>query len=100
LRPGARLPDVMRRVEQWNVPLKASVEGEEEVVVGAGRFRAVKLVLRGQLALRGARSGVSIEQVVWYASEAKRSVKATVSTTVGGALREATTFELVEFKLN
>ncbi|HEV8311882.1 MAG TPA: caspase family protein [Burkholderiaceae bacterium] len=100
LRPGARLPDVMRRVEQWNVPLKASVEGEEEVVVGAGRFRATKLVLRGQLALRGARSGVSIEQVVWYASEAKRSVKATVSTTVGGALREATTFELVEFKLN
>ena len=101
LKPGAHLPEITRRVEQWTVPLKASVEGEEEVVVGAGRFRAVKLVLRGQLALRGAgRSGVSIEQIVWYASEVKRSVKATVSTSVGGALREATTFELVEFKLN
>ena len=101
LRPGMRLPDVSRRVEQWTVPLKASIEGEEEVVVGAGRFRAVKLVLRGQLALRGAgRSAVSIEQVVWYASEVKRSVKSTVSTSVGGTLYESTTFELVEFRLN
>jgi uncharacterized caspase-like protein len=101
LKPGARLPEITRRIDQWSVPVKATVEGEEEVVVGAGRFRAIKLVLRGQLALRGAgRSGVSIEQVVWYASEVKRSVKATVSTSVGGSVREATTFELVEYRLN
>src|SRR5262249_857755 len=30
LRAGARLPEVSRRVDQWTVPLKASVEGEEE----------------------------------------------------------------------
>jgi len=101
LRAGQRLPELSRRVDQWVVPLKAVVEGEEDVVVAAGRFRAVKLVLRGQLASRGgAHSGVSTEQVVWYAPQVRRSVKTTVSSSVGGALRESTTFELVEFKLN
>ena len=84
------------------VPLHAKIEGEEDVTVGAGRFRAVKLVLRGQLQPRGGgRAGtVSTEYVVWYAPQAKRSVKLTVSTYVGAALREATTFELMEYKLN
>ena len=84
------------------VPLAAQVEGEEDVVVGAGRFRAVKLVLRGQSQPRGAgkAGAVSTEYVVWYAPQAKRSVKVTVSTRVGQAVREATTFELVEYKLN
>jgi uncharacterized caspase-like protein len=101
LRVGQRLPELSRRVDQWVVPLKAVVEGEEDIVVAAGRFRAVKLVLRGQLATRGgARAGVSTEQVVWYAPQVRRTVKTTVSTSVGGALRESTTFELVEFKLN
>jgi hypothetical protein len=82
--------------------LKAVVEGEEDVIVAAGRFRAVKLVLRGQAVSRGAaRAGtVSTEHVVWYAPEVKRMVKYTVSTHVGNALREATSFELTEFKLN
>ena len=40
------------------------------------------------------------EQVIWYAPEVKRSVKTTVSTRIGTTLQEATTFELMEFKLN
>ncbi|HEY1392391.1 MAG TPA: caspase family protein [Methylibium sp.] len=102
LRAGQRLDDQQRRIEQVTVPLHVRVEGEEEVVVAAGRFRTVKLVLRGQAQSRSAgRAGaVSTEQVVWYAPEVKRSVKTTVSTYVGGSLREATTFELMEFKLN
>jgi uncharacterized caspase-like protein len=102
LRPGQSLPELSRRVEQAMVPLAARVEGEEDVVVGAGRFRAVKLVLRGQTQPRGAGKGgaVSTEYVVWYSPQAKRSVKATVQTKVGPSVREATTFELVEYKLN
>jgi len=102
LRRGLLIPDQPLRVEQVMVPLRASLQGEEEVVVAAGRFRAVKLVLRGQANSRGAaRSGtVATEHVVWYAPQVKRTVKYTVATHVGGALRESTTFELVEFKLN
>ncbi len=102
LRRDRPIADQPRRVEQVVVPLRASLEGEEDVVVAAGRFRALKLVLRGQANLRGAaRSGaVSTEHVVWYAPAVKRMVKYTVSTSVGNALREATTFELTEFKLN
>ncbi len=101
LRRGSTMAEQRRTVEQVMLPLRVSVEGEEEVVVAAGRFRAVKLVLRGQLALRGAaRSTVSSEYVVWYAPAVKRMVKYTVSTSVGNALREATSFELTEFKLN
>ena len=102
LRRGQGLPDQPRRFEQQTLALKANVEGEEEVVVAAGRFRAVKLVLRGQALNRGAaRTGaLSSEHVVWYAPDVKRMVKYTVSTRVGNVLREATTFELTEFKLN
>ena len=102
LRKGRSLPDQAGQIERQAVPLKVSVEGEEEVVVAAGRFRAVKLVLRGQALSRGAaRAGaVSSEHVVWYAADVKRMVKYTVSTRIGNALREATTFELTEFKLN
>jgi uncharacterized caspase-like protein len=99
----ALLPELARRIEAWTVPLHGRVEGEEEVVVAAGRFRAVKLVLRGQLAVRGGalRAGaVTSEHVVWYAPQVRRTVKYSVSTSVGGALRESTTFELTEFKLN
>lgn len=101
LRPGQRIANLSRLVEQTQVPLRAIVEGEEEVVVGAGRFRALKVVLRGQSASRGAGRGdaVATEHVVWYAPQVKRTVKYTVSTHVGKALRESTTFELVEFRL-
>jgi hypothetical protein len=102
LQRGATLPEMKRQIEQATVPLRGRVEGEEEVVVAAGRFRAVKLVLRGQVTPRGAgRAGVlTSEHVIWYAPQVRRMVKYTVDTHVGGALRESTSFELVEFKLN
>jgi len=102
LRRGLALPEQSRRIEQTTLPFRAVVEGEEEVQVAAGRFRAVKVVLRGQMIPRGAAraSAWTSEHVVWYAREVRRIVKATVTTQVGGALRESTTFELVEFKLN
>ncbi len=104
LRRGMPIADQRRQVEQAQLSLRVSVEGEEEVVVAAGRFRAVKLVLRGQAPAPtrgGAKAGaVLVEHVVWYAPAAKRMVKYTVSTSVGNSLREATTFELTEFKLN
>ncbi len=101
LQAGRALPELQRRVEQQMVPLRGRIEGEEEVVVGAGRFRAIKLVLRGQVTPRGAgrAAATSSEIVVWYAPQVRRTVKTTVATHVGGALRESTTFELVEFKL-
>jgi uncharacterized caspase-like protein len=102
LQRGAALPEQPRRIEQLTVPLRARIEGEEEVVVAAGRFRAIKVVLRGQATPRGAgRAGaLSSEHVVWYAPAVRRTVKTVVSTQVGGALRESTTFELVEFTLH
>ncbi len=99
---GVKLPDQDWQVEQLKVALKASVEGEEELTVAAGSFHTIKLVLRGQVNARGAgRAGkVTSEHVVWYAPAVKRMVKYTVSTRVGDTLRDATTFELTEFKLN
>jgi len=102
LRAGKAIPDQPLRVEQALVPLHARVEGEEDVVVAAGRFRAIKVVLRGQSASRGAarNAAVTSEHVVWYSPQVRRTVKYTVSTHVGNALRESTSFELVEYRLN
>ena len=104
LRAGQTIANQERRVDQVLVPLRVSVEGEEDVTVAAGRYRAVKLVLRGQtqgLSRGGAKTApVLTEQIVWYAPEVKRIVKQTVSTHVGTVLREATTLELTEAKLN
>ena len=98
LKPGQAIADQPRRVEQAVVALRGRVEAEEEVVVAAGRFKALKLVLRGRSAVRG--GSVSTEHVVWYSPQVRRTVKYTVSTHVGSALRESTSFELVEFRLN
>jgi len=102
LRAGQVIVDQQRRVDQVTVPMKASVEGEEDVSVVAGRFRATKLVLRGQgvQTRGGTRTAVLTEQIVWYAPEVKRIVKQTISTRVGNVLREATSYELMEAKLN
>ena len=102
LRPGEAIVDQQRRIDQVTVPMKVSVEGEEDVTVAAGRFRATKLVLRGQgIQTRGGtRTTVLTEQTVWYAPEVKRTVKQTISTRVGNVLREASSFELMEAKLN
>ena len=97
--------ELSRRVEDVNVPLRASVERDEDVQVPAGRFRAQKIVLRGQApaAMRGGASSravvVSTEHRLWYASETKRIVKHEVTVTVGGVLRQATTFELVDYQV-
>jgi len=86
-----------RAVDAVSVPLQPNWQGEEEVVVGAGRFRAQELVLRGQASARGA--PVSTEVTVWYAPGVRRIVKYQVSAYAGRTLREATTFELTEYKL-
>jgi hypothetical protein len=65
----------------------------------AGRFRALKVVLKGQARARGAGRGIETEQVVWYAPQARRMVKATVTTTQGGNVLEHVTLELVELRL-
>jgi uncharacterized caspase-like protein len=102
LRAGHKISDQQRSVERVVVPLKVIVEGEEDVVVAAGRFRATKMILRGQAQSRGAQRGgpISAEHIVWYAPSAKRFVKYMVSTRVGTLLQEDTLFELMEFNLN
>jgi Caspase domain len=99
--PALRSAELSQQVEQATVPLHASVEGIEDVQVAAGRFRAQKVVLRGQALARGAaKSGVVItEHRLWYATEVKRVIKHEITTTVGGALRQSTSVELVEFSV-
>ena len=99
--PALRHSELSQQVEQATVPLRISVEGVEDVQVAAGTFRAQKLVLRGQAQSRGAaRSGaIVIEHRLWYASEVKRIVKHETTATVGGALRQSTTVELVEYRV-
>lgn len=100
LQPGQRVAQLQRRIEDVAVGLVARVAGVEEVSVTAGRFRATKLVLKGQSATRGGRGAVSTEQVVWYAPEVRRVVKTTVSTMVGKSVMESTTVELMEYRVN
>jgi uncharacterized caspase-like protein len=101
LRAGQALPEQSRRVGPTMVPLRARIEGEEDVTVAAGRFRAVKLMLAGRSAARGAGHGpVTSEIAVWYAPQVRRMVKTVLYTRVGNELRESTTFELVEYRLN
>jgi len=104
LRPGQRIPEQQRRIDQVVVPMRVSVEGEEDITVVAGRYRAVKVVLRGRAEgqARGSSKAAPVltEQVVWYAPEVKRIVKQTISTHVGNTQREASSFELTEVKLN
>jgi hypothetical protein len=93
--------DLLQQIGSATVPLHASVEGDEQVQVAAGTFRAHKLVLRGQAQARSAgRAGTVItEHRLWYASEVKRIVKHEVTTTVGGVLRQSTRVELVEYSV-
>jgi glycine/D-amino acid oxidase-like deaminating enzyme len=93
--------ELSQQIEQATVPLRASVEGVEEVQVAAGTYRAQKVVLRGQAQSRGAaKSGLVVtEHRLWYAGEVKRVVKHEITTTVGGVLRQSTSVELVEFSV-
>jgi hypothetical protein len=99
--PALRSAGLSQQVEQATVPLHVSLEGTEDVQVAAGKFRAQKVVLRGHAQTRGAaRSGAVItEHRLWYASEAKRVIKHEITTTVGGALRQAISVELVDFSV-
>lgn len=85
-----------RRVDAVVVPLQAQWLGEEEIVVGAGRFKSQKLRLRGEVATRK----IIAEHTVWYAPSVRRVVKYEVQAHAGRTLRERTTFELTEYKLN
>jgi len=86
-------------IDAVSMTLKPTWQGEEEVTVGAGRFRAHKLVLRGQASAARAGGPLVAEYVVWYAPGVRRIVKYQVSAHAGRSLREATTFELTEYKL-
>ncbi len=99
--PALRSAELSQQIDQATVSLRASVEGIEDVQVAAGRFRAQKVVLRGQAQARGAaKSGVVVtEHRLWYASEVKRVIRHEITTTVGGALRQSTIVELVEFSV-
>jgi len=99
--PGAADAIGMQRRAIDTVPmtLKPSWLGEEDVVVGAGRFRAQKLVLSGQVTNARVGGAMRAEYVVWYAPGVRRIVKYQVSASVGQRVRESTTFELTEYKL-
>jgi uncharacterized caspase-like protein len=85
-----------RRIDAVTVPLKAQWLGDEEVEVTAGRFRAQKLRLRGEVPNRQ----ITTEHTVWYAPGARRIVKYQVQSTARRALLESTTFELADYRLN
>ncbi|MFO1217344.1 MAG: caspase family protein [Burkholderiaceae bacterium] len=85
-----------RRIDAVNVALQAQWLGDEEVEVAAGRFATRKLRLRGEAPGRR----LSAEHTVWYAPSVRRIVKYQVQTLAGRALRESTTFELADYKLN
>jgi uncharacterized caspase-like protein len=99
--PALRGAELSQQIEQATVPLRASVEGIEEVRVAAGTWRAQKVVLRGQAQSRGAaKSGLVVtEHRLWYAGDVKRVVKHEITTTVGGVLLQSTSVELVEFSV-
>jgi hypothetical protein len=101
LGPALRGAELSQATPFGPVPLVASIEADEDVQVAAGHFRARKLVLRGQAQAHGAaRSGTVVtEHRLWYASEVKRVVRHELRTTVGGELRESTSTELVEYRV-
>lgn len=99
LRTGQKIADQKRSVDKGVLALKVNIEGEEDVVVPAGRFRAQRVTLRAP-APRGAGRALSAEHIVWYAPDVKRMIKYAVSTRVGNSVQEDTVFELMEYRLN
>ncbi|HEU5296418.1 MAG TPA: caspase family protein [Burkholderiaceae bacterium] len=99
--PGASaaIGEQRRAIDAVPMTLQPSWQPEEEVTVGAGRFRAQKLVLRGQAGSARGGGPLRAEYVVWYAPGVRRIVKYQVLAFAGGRLRESTTFELTEYKL-
>ena len=93
------LPQQRRAIDEVTMTLQPSWQPEEEVTVGAGRFRAQKLVLSGQASSARAGGPLRAQYVVWYAPGVRRIVKYQVMAFAGRTLREETTFELTEYKL-
>ena len=87
-----------RAVDAVSIPLKAQWQADEDVVVAAGRFRAKKLVLQGRANAR-AGAAITTEHRVWYAPDVRRIVRYEVVSHSGRTVREATVFELTEYKL-
>ena len=90
LKPGQRfavseLPDALCGVPGTTWTANAQVEGEEEVVTPAGKFRAWKVTVNGT-APRGQVGQLCHQFVVrtWFAPEIKRYVKATFNTVTVG----------------
>lgn len=80
--------------------LSAVVEGWEDVTVPAGTFRSLKVVLRVK-AIEGGVVTRDSEDVSWYASNAKRSVKtAESSLNHATGLRTMRAVSLVEFAVS
>ncbi len=88
-----------RTIDAVPMTLKPDWEGDENVVVAAGSFRAHKLVLRGRGKSARGNGALAAEYVVWYAPNVRRIVKYQVSATAGRSVRESTTVELTEYKL-
>jgi hypothetical protein len=99
--PGAAaaIGQQRRAIDEVTMTLQPSWQPEEDVTVGAGRFRAQKLVLSGQAASARAGGPLRAQYVVWYAPGVRRIVKYQVQAFAGRTLREETTFELTEYKL-
>ncbi|HET7527396.1 MAG TPA: caspase family protein [Burkholderiaceae bacterium] len=99
--PGAAaaIGQQRRAIDEVTMTLQPSWQPEEEVIVGAGRFRAQKLVLSGQASSARAGGPLRAQYVVWYAPGVRRIVKYQVQAFAGRTLREETTFELTEYKL-
>jgi hypothetical protein len=95
---SAAVGPLRRAVDAVSIPLQAEWQADEDVVVAAGRFRARKLVLHGR---SGARAGgpITTEHRVWYAPDVRRIVRYEVLSQAGRSVREATVFELTEYKL-
>jgi len=96
---AAALDAPRRAVDAVSIPLKAQWQADEDIVVAAGRFRARKLVLQGRASGTRAGAAVTTEYRVWYAPDVRRIVRYEVLSHSGRSVREATVFELTEYKL-
>ena len=75
-----------------------SVKGWEEVVVPAGRFRALRIESEGAFQRIDKSGGGRARNVIWYAPDVRRWVKLTLEVRTRGGI-ERSGEELVAFEL-
>lgn len=111
LRPGEHIADIKVNEEQaagmtgqWQASLQAIAE--EDLIVPAGRFRALKLLVRGLRPVPRSVEGVpyKFDMVVWYVPEIRRIAKATYTSDAWGGSTyvpgfERDTYELTSYTL-